>query len=70
MDIVQIKFRKETHMRKRNFTRQVGLILSEETYNQLIEQTNKEEVTISEWIREAIEERLMNKNIKSNSIQK
>ena len=57
-------------MRKRNFTRQVGLILSEETYNQLIEQTNKEEVTISEWIREAIEERLMNKNIKSNSIQK
>ena len=57
-------------MRKKHFTRQVGLILSEETYNQLIEQTNKEEVTISEWIREAIEERLMNKNIKSNSIQK
>lgn len=45
-------------MRKRNFTKQVGLILSEETYNQLIEQTNKEEVTISEWIREAILNRL------------
>ena len=45
-------------MRKRNFTKQVGLILSEETYTQIIEQTNKEEVTISEWIREAIEKRL------------
>jgi hypothetical protein len=45
-------------MRKRHFTRQVGLILSEETYNQLIEQTNKEEMTISEWIREAIRKRL------------
>ena len=45
-------------MRKRNFTKQVGLIISEETYKQLIEQTNKEEVTISEWIRGAIEEKL------------
>jgi len=42
-------------MRKRNFTRQVGLILPEATYNMLIEQTNKEEVSVSAWIREAIE---------------
>ena len=48
-------------MRKRHFTRQVGLILSEETYEQLTEQTNKEEVTISEWIREAIESELAKK---------
>jgi hypothetical protein len=45
-------------MRKKHFTRQVGLIVSEQTYNWLIEQTNREEVTISEWIREAIEEKL------------
>jgi hypothetical protein len=45
-------------MRKRNFTRQVGLILTEEIYNQLIEQTDREEVTVSEWIRQAIEEKL------------
>ncbi len=45
-------------MRKRHFTKQVGLILSEETYQQLVEQTNKEEKTISEWIREAIEAKL------------
>ena len=54
-------------MRKRNFTRQVGLILSEETYNQLIEQTNKEEVTVSEWIREAIEMKLALNSSKTNS---
>ena len=45
-------------MRKKHFTKQVGVVLSEEIYNQLIELTNKEEVTVSEWIREAIEERL------------
>ncbi len=45
-------------MRKRNFTRQVGLILSEEIYKQLVEETDKKEVTISEWIREAIEKKL------------
>ena len=48
-------------MRKKHFTKQVGLILAEQTYNQLIEQTNKEEVTISEWIREAVEMRLNRK---------
>jgi len=45
-------------MRKKHFTKQIGLILSEETYDQLIEQTNREEKTISEWIREAVEEKL------------
>ncbi len=52
-------------MRKKHFTKQVGVILSEETYDQLVEQTNREEVTISEWIREAVEIRLKNKSHKS-----
>jgi len=47
-------------MRKRHFTKQVGLILSEETYDQVIKKTNEKEVTISEWIREAILFRLSN----------
>ena len=33
----------------------VGVILSEETYNHLVEQTDREEMTVSEWVREAIE---------------
>ena len=45
-------------MRKKHFTKQLGLIISEEAYDRLIEQTNREEVTISEWIREAIEKKL------------
>ena len=54
-------------MRKRNFTKQVGLIISEEIYSRLIEQTNKEEVTVSEWIREAIEMKLALNSSKTNS---
>ena len=49
-------------MRKKHFTKQVGLILSEEICDQVIEQTNRKEVTISEWIREAIETRLANES--------
>ena len=45
-------------MRKRNFTKQVGLIISEETYSQIIHETDKKELTISEWIREAIQNNL------------
>ena len=46
-------------MRKRNFTKQVGLIISEATYNRLVEETDRKEVTISAWIREAIEKKLL-----------
>ena len=45
-------------MRKRHFTKQVGLVLTEGMYKQLFEQTNREEVSISEWIRQAIQEKL------------
>ncbi len=45
-------------MRKKHFTKQVGLTISEELYDQLIEETNRREVTVSEWIREAIQSRL------------
>ena len=54
-------------MRKRNYTRQVGLILPEQTYDQLIEQTNKEEVTISEWIREAVQQKLIYKSLQNRT---
>lgn len=54
-------------MRKKHFTRQLGLILTEETYNQLIEQTNREEVTISEWIREAIRQNLLYKSLQNRT---
>ena len=43
-------------MRKKHFTKHVGVLLSEETYAQLIEATNKAEVTYSNFIRKMIEE--------------
>ncbi len=45
-------------MRKKLFVKQVGITLTEEMYDQLIDQTNTKEVTISEWIREAIDAKL------------
>jgi predicted DNA-binding protein len=43
-------------MRKRSLTRQVGVVMSEETYNQLIQITDEKEVPISVFIRELIED--------------
>jgi hypothetical protein len=44
-------------MRKRKFTRQVGVVLSEETYALLIRITNGKELPVSEFIRGIVEER-------------
>ena len=45
-------------MRKRTLTRQVGVMLSEETYQQLIKVTNEKEISLSQFIRNVVEERL------------
>ena len=45
-------------MRKKRFTKNVGILVSNETFNQLVEVTDKEEITMSEYIRQLIEERL------------
>ena len=48
-------------MRKRNYTRNVGVLFSEENYQLLINITDKLEVTISEYIRDLIEKNLIKK---------
>ena len=45
-------------MRKRNYTRYVGVMLSEVTYQKLISFTDKKEIPHSGFIRELIEEAL------------
>ncbi len=45
-------------MRKKHFTKNVGVLLSDETYALLIEATDKAEVTFSNFIRELIEDKL------------
>jgi hypothetical protein len=46
-------------MRKRHLTKQVGVIVSEETYQQLINTTDRLEISVSRFIRETIEEKIM-----------
>jgi predicted DNA-binding protein len=45
-------------MRKRVLTKQVAVVLSEETHQQIIEVTDKLEIPISQFIREIIEEKI------------
>ena len=53
-------------MRKRLYTRNVGVLLTEDIYQQLIDITNKLEVTISGYIRDLIEKHLVNDKGKEN----
>ena len=48
-------------MRRRLYTRNVGVLLSEDIYQLLINITDKLEVTISEYIRDLIEKNLIKK---------
>ena len=45
-------------MRKKNFTRHVGVMLAEESYQKLIRITDKVELPISEFVRDIIEAEL------------
>ena len=45
-------------MRKKHYTKNVGVLLNDETYALLIEATDKAEVTFSNFIRELIEDKL------------
>ncbi len=45
-------------MRKKHYTKNVGVLLSDETYALLIKATDKAEETFSNFIREIIEDKL------------
>lgn len=53
-------------MRKKIMTRQLATSVSEDTWRKILEETNEEEVSISSWIREALEKFLDCKNNGSN----
>ena len=50
-------------MRKRKLTRQIGVMLSEETYQILISITDQLEITVSEFTRKMIEEKVKKSNV-------
>jgi hypothetical protein len=45
-------------MRKKVFTRQLAVSVSEDTWVKILESTNKAEISFSSWIRDAIETKL------------
>ena len=45
-------------MKKKVFVRPVSISLSEDVFNQIYEITEKEEISLSDYIREAVEEKL------------
>ena len=45
-------------MRKKIYTRQVGVLFSEDTYQELIRITDEVELSVSEFIRSIVEEKI------------
>ena len=45
-------------MRKKSFTRQVGVLFSEVTYEELIRITDEMEISVSEFIRQTVEKKI------------
>jgi len=45
-------------MRKVNFTRHIGLVISEKTYRKLVKITNEKEIPLSQFVRDVLEEKL------------
>ena len=50
-------------MRKRKLTRQIGVMITEKTYQTLISITDQLEISISELIRKMIEEKVNHSNV-------
>ena len=53
-------------MRKRKFSKVVGVLLSDYVYEKLVQVTNKKEITMSEYIRILIENKI-NREEKTNN---
>ena len=54
-------------MKKKIFVRPVSVNLSEEVFKHIYEITEKEEISLSDFVRDAIQEKLKNKNEYFNS---
>jgi hypothetical protein len=48
-------------MRKKKFTRNVGVLLSDDVYQQLVQVTNEKEIPLSEYIRTLVEDKVSQK---------
>lgn len=49
-------------MRKKILTRQVGVLFSDDVYKQLVQLTDDKEVSLSQFIREIVEDQIIKSN--------
>ena len=59
--------KEEFVMRKKHFTRHVGILLTDKTYQKLIRVTDEAEVPISEFVRQILENQLFKKNLEKKN---
>ena len=45
-------------MRKVNYAKHIGFVISEETYRKLVKLTNEKEIPLSQFVRDVLEEKL------------
>ena len=48
-------------MRKKRYSKHVGVLFTDETYDKIVEQTDTKEIPLSQYIREIVEDK-MNKS--------
>jgi hypothetical protein len=48
---IKIKSKEDSSMRKKTFTRNVGVLLTDELYQRIVSITDKQEITLSEFVR-------------------
>ena len=53
-------------MRKRRYTQLIGLLVSEEMHKEITELCDEKDLSVSQWIREAIELKLEQEDFRSN----
>jgi len=49
-------------MRKKKYLKNVGVLLTDKQYKELVQITNKREVTMSQFIREIVQQKISPKN--------
>jgi len=49
-------------MRKKKYLKNVGVLLTDKQYKELVQITNKREVTMSQFIREIVQHKISHKN--------
>ena len=53
-------------MRKKRYTQLIGLLVSEEMHKEITDICNEKELSVSQWIRAAIESKLAQEDFRSN----